>query len=95
MSNNTHFKITFHKKVLDDDIPKISKTNLKRIKKAIDRKLKHAPAIYGKPLRSPLQGFFKLRIGDYRIIYKILQKEVRILTTQHRSVVYKDTHRLK
>jgi mRNA interferase RelE/StbE len=44
------------------------------------------------PLENTWNGFFKLRIGDYRVIYKILWNE-RILMVAcigHRSEVYEN-----
>jgi mRNA interferase RelE/StbE len=43
------------------------------------------------PLKGDLAGFFKLREGDYRVIYEILRKEhlVVIHSVGHRSTIYK------
>ena len=43
------------------------------------------------PLKGDLAGFFKLREGDYRVIYEILRKErlVVIHSVGHRSKIYK------
>jgi mRNA interferase RelE/StbE len=51
--------------------------------------IKEVPLI-GKPLMRELTGSFSYRIGVYRIIYKINEKEklVRIMTAGHRSTVY-------
>jgi len=35
------------------------------------------------------QGLYKLRIGDWRLIYKIAGKEYHFITLGHRSEVYK------
>ena len=42
------------------------------------------------PLKGDLAGFFKLREGDYRVIYEILRKEhlVVIHSVGHRSTIY-------
>jgi len=44
----------------------------------------------GKPLTRELTGSFSYRIGVYRIIYKINEKEklVDIITAGHRATVY-------
>ncbi len=34
------------------------------------------------------KGLFKLRVGDFRLIYKIVQGEVVFVTLGHRSEVY-------
>jgi mRNA interferase RelE/StbE len=43
------------------------------------------------PLKGDLAGFFKLREGDYRVIYEVLRKEqlVVIHSVGHRSTIYK------
>jgi mRNA interferase RelE/StbE len=43
------------------------------------------------PLKGNLAGFFKLREGDYRIIYGVLRKERLIVVHHigHRSEIYK------
>ncbi|MEW6096323.1 MAG: type II toxin-antitoxin system RelE/ParE family toxin, partial [bacterium] len=41
-----------------------------RIRKAIEQRLATDPVKYGEPLRRSLQGYRKLRVGDYRVIYK-------------------------
>jgi len=43
------------------------------------------------PLTGDLSGFYKLRAGDYRILYEILQDEQSIVIHKigHRSEVYR------
>jgi mRNA interferase RelE/StbE len=45
----------------------------------------------GKPLRGELSGNWSLRIGDYRIIYRIDEDEkiLTLLRVGHRKTVYK------
>ncbi len=59
-----------------------------RIRKAIETRLLTDPISYGLPLRKSLQGFRKLRVGDYRIIYRIHGKKVIVLKIGHRKDVY-------
>jgi mRNA interferase RelE/StbE len=42
----------------------------------------------GDPLQGEFAGLFKMRIGDYRIIYAMLGEDVVILRIRHRSKVY-------
>ena len=60
----------------------------KRIKSAIETRLAQAPHRYGKPLRKTLKGYWKLRVGDYRVVYKVVDKEIWILGIIHRKKVY-------
>lgn len=70
---------------LDGTIKKI-------IKKAIEDKLMADPLKFGLPLRRNLSGLFKLRVGNYRIIYQIKKTEVIVLVVSvgHRRMVYED-----
>ncbi len=47
-----------------------------RVKKAIAKRLMTEPALYGKPLRATLKGYWKLRVGDYRVVYSVQDSEV-------------------
>lgn len=84
-----NFDIVYHPDVVKIDIPKLSNLDKNRIKKAIENKLAISPEIFGKPLRRSLKGYRKLRVGDYRAIYRIEGKKVKIFYIGHRSVVYK------
>lgn len=70
------------------DISHLSSALNKRVGKIVEKKLTTHPDIYGKPLHSPQQGFWSLRAGDYRIIYKITGKIVTVYTIGHRGTVY-------
>jgi len=84
------YRIEFEKEVLKRDAKRLSQDILKRIQIAINNKLKADPLMYGKPLRHNWQGHFSLRVGDYRVIYRIDEpnKIVRIFAIRHRSYVY-------
>ena len=83
-----NFDIVYHYLVVKEDIPKLSTADKKKIKKAIEDKLINNPEIFGKPLRRSLRGYKKLRSGDYRVIYRVEGKKVKIFCIGHRSVVY-------
>jgi mRNA interferase RelE/StbE len=90
------FNIFYHELVIKNDIPKLTKRTKTRIKNDIEKKLTAYPEKFGKPLRKSLKGYRKLRSGDYRIIFRINEKTIKILLIEHRSVVYKKgIHRLK
>ena len=44
-----------------------------RIKKAIEERLVAAPQEYGIPLRKTLKGYWKLRVGNYKVVFKIVE----------------------
>lgn len=49
-----------------------------RIARALDTRLAVIPEQTGEPLRGTLKGYWKLRIGDYRVVYKIVRRELWI-----------------
>lgn len=89
------FSISYHYLVVESDIPKLSHEWRARIKTAIEEKLTTQPEIFGKPLRRSLAGYRKLRVGDYRIIFLIDGREVKIFVIGHRRDVYRLGERRK
>ena len=83
------FDIRYHELVRKKDIPRLSLEWREKIKRAIENRLATRPEVYGKPLRQSLKGYRKLRVSNYRVIFRIEGKTVKILIIQHRSVVYK------
>lgn len=83
------YTIKYHWQVVSVDIPKLDLVIRQRIKFSIERKLMTAPEVFGLPLRKSLKGHRKLRVGDYRVVFKIEGRIVYILVIEHRSVVYK------
>jgi mRNA interferase RelE/StbE len=83
------FTLKYHPDVKSIDIPLLDAKSRARIKRAIEERLATAPHQYGEPLRKSLKGFWKLRVGDYRVVYKIIDQEVRILGIINRRDVYK------
>lgn len=87
------FAILYHPDVAKKDIPKLGNTGKFKIKKAIEEKLVLHPEMFGKPLRRSLKGYRKLRIGDFRVIYRIENKKVKIFCIAHRSMVYEKSNK--
>lgn len=85
------FDIKYHTDVAKLDIKKLSSSMKKRVKTSIENKLMIEPSLFGVPLRKSLKGYRKLRVGDYRIVFKIIKKTVIILLIQHRKEIYKNT----
>ena len=85
-------KIKYHPKVKNDDIPRLSPNIAARIENAIINRLLVNPVKYGFYLRGSLKGYRKLRVGDWRIIYRIVDKEIRIIAIANRKDVYKFTN---
>lgn len=78
--------------VLSDDLPSLPKSAKDMIKRAIENRLTTAPAQYGKPLRRSLAGHRRLRVADYRVIYRINEtaKTVYIVAIGIRQDIYEE-----
>ena len=83
-----NFEIKYHPEVKKVDLPKTDLKNKTMIKKAIEERLMAKPEIYGKPLRRTLKGYWKLRVGEYRIVFKVVEKKIMILGIINRKEVY-------
>ena len=66
----------------------VTRGQIDRVRTAIEHRLGTEPHQYGEPLRKTLQGYWKLRVGDYRVVFKIVGEEVWILGIIHRKKVY-------
>lgn len=82
------YTIVYHELVVRADIPAISSVWQEKIRHAIEVRLISQPDLYGKPLRRSLKGYRKLRVGDYRVVFRIEQMKVKIFAIIHRSRVY-------
>ena len=82
------FKLVYHLEVKTKDIPTLNRDVAKRIQRAIESRLTSEPQRYGEPLRRTLKGYWKLRVGDYRIVFKVVKDEVWIFAIMQRRDVY-------
>ena len=73
------WKIKIHRLVLSEDFDSISHPDQKIILKDIRKKLTLDPKAYGEPLVRELKGYWRLRVKDYRVIYKIKEDRVEVL----------------
>lgn len=82
------YEIYYQSAVVKRDIPKLSKSDKERVSRAIEEKLTTDPVGFGKPLRRSLKNYRKLRVGNYRIVFRIDGLIVKIFAILHRSIVY-------
>lgn len=89
---NEPYHIEYLDSVVDEDIPRLPKTMRVLIKRAIEERLTVDPLGFGKPLRYSLKGHRRLRVGNYRIVYRINPEKhvVTIAIIKHRKDVYED-----
>ena len=92
MPGNNAYQIEYLESAVKDDIPLLPKKIKTTIKNAIEERLMTDPIGFGKPLRYSLKGHRRLRVGDYRVVYRILQNQrvVIIVAIKHRKDVYEE-----
>ena len=84
-----NYKILYHPQVKSKDLSIINSKIKNRFKNAIERRLMTNPVKYSDPLRKTLKGYRKIRVGDYRIVFKIKNEYIYILGICHRKDIYK------
>ena len=89
-----NYKISYSEEVLKKDLNLIDKKQVRKILMKIDKILGFTPKNYSnsiKALKGNLEGLFRLKVGDYRVIYKIFEdaSEILILKIGHRREVYR------
>lgn len=84
------FTVKYHPDVREVDLPRINVKMRERIRRAIESRLMTAPQKYGLPLRKSLGGYWKLRVGDYRIVFKVQREVVYVLGIRHRKKIYEE-----
>jgi mRNA interferase RelE/StbE len=82
------YTIRYHHLVKSEDLQKLDNRTKARIRKAIETRLIIAPEEYGEPLRRTLKGYWKLRVGDYRVVFRVKGEEITIFGIRHRRDVY-------
>ena len=82
------YNLFYHPDVNKVDLPVIDEKNKIMIKRAIEERLATNPEVYGKPLQRTLKGYWKLRVGEYRVVFKIFGNDIRIFGIIHRRRVY-------
>ena len=81
------YKVTYKSSVMHD-LKKLSKAEARRVLNKIEKELSKNPR--SNPLlKGRFAGLRRLRTGDYRVIYIILEQDVLILRVGHRKDVYK------
>jgi mRNA interferase RelE/StbE len=87
------YEVRYRPEVVAEDLATLPRNLQKRILDAIDSRLRTEPARYGVRLRRSLWGLWKLRVGDYRVVYEIGEPEVFIWAIAHRKSVYSEVER--
>ncbi|MFH1017069.1 MAG: type II toxin-antitoxin system RelE/ParE family toxin [Pseudomonadota bacterium] len=85
------YRVEYLESVIREDIPLLSKSVKEQVRRAIERKLTSHPIEFGKPLRYSFKGARRLRVGDWRVIYRIEPPDVVVVVKiGHRKEVYEE-----
>ena len=84
------YTLLYHPHTAEEDLPEIPKNLRQRIARSVEERLATHPELYGAPLKGSLKGYWKLRVGDYRVVFKIVGTEVWILAIIHRKAVHEE-----
>lgn len=87
-----NYKIFYDLGSKKKDYDKIPQGIREIIKEAIEKKLMTDPLRFGKPLRYAWKGYRRLRVGDYRVIYKVDEDKVIVIIIEigHRKDIYEE-----
>jgi len=83
------YVISFTENALKKDVPSIPAANYDSIMRAIHERLTVAPLSFGKQLRYGLKHYRSLRVGEWRIAYRVEGETVIIAHIENRRDAYK------
>lgn len=75
------------------DLRRIPPAAQRRIRLAIETRLTKEPDRFGVKLQGTLRSYWKLRVGDYRVVFSVAARTVGILAIVHRKDVYEQAKR--
>lgn len=81
------FEIISHPKVVSD-LKHLSKREKETFFRIIDNKLSIDPVSCSKPLKNSLKNHRSVRFGKYRIVFRVIKKQVYVLAVGHRNDIY-------
>jgi len=72
------------------DLQRLDKPTARRVVERIRWLAEHFDATKAETLKGEWSRFFKLRVGNYRVLYKVLREEhrIEIYRIRHRREVY-------
>ena len=72
------YSVVLDAQIFAKDFRAIDKPQQQRILRTIRKKLSTQPAQYGAPLTGDLKGLWKLKIGEFRVVYQIIEKTIEV-----------------
>lgn len=82
------YEVGLRPDVVAEDLTELPANIRARIIRAVESRLTTEPTRYGVRLRQSLAGLWKIRVGDYRIVYEIEERKVTVWAIRHRKDVY-------
>lgn len=82
------YAIRYHRLVIERDFRIIDASVWDSVRNIAREKLSHHPEQFGKPLRNVLSGLRVLRVGDWRIIFRIEGNKILVGSIRHRRDGY-------
>lgn len=75
----------------DKELRALPKITIQAVLDAVDKLAKNPYAVNTKKLKGTAKAYFRVRVGDYRIIYEVNNQELIIFIIEigHRKDVYK------
>jgi mRNA interferase RelE/StbE len=77
-----------YKKSIERDLGRLDKKEARRILDKIEKDLSERAETYP-VLKGEFAGLRKMRVGDYRVIFTIINSDVLVLSIGHRREIYK------
>ena len=77
-----------YKKSIERDLGRLDKKEARRILDKIEKDLSVGAESYP-VLKGEFAGLRKMRVGDYRVIFSIIDSDVLVLRIGHRREIYK------
>lgn len=71
--------VLIHPLVVSEDLKRFDPPVQRQLVRTLRKRLSADPKAYGEPMRGELAGLWKLRVGDYRVVYRIVEKRIEIL----------------
>ena len=89
--NQVMYNIVFDKSA-EKDLERLPNTTIKRVVKAIAKLEKEPLPIGVKKLQATDEDLYRIRVGDYRIIYSLKEviKVVNVHKIRHRKEIYRN-----
>ena len=79
------YRLRYHPEVKRTELSRIDPKDRKVIKEAIEKRLVTKPETYGRPLQRTLKGYWKMRVVEYRVLFKAFGGTIQVLGIPHWS----------